>query len=161
MTKLRSAPVWMVMGIIVVLLLAVGSTRDSGPRTQGDRIDAITKRIACPTCDGESVYVSRASAAEAIRRQVARDVAAGSMADDEIIASIADTFKAQVLLVPRATGFDSLVWVLPIVALVCAVAGLWSAFRRWKVLNSGTASDDDVALVERMLAEDPVVEDGI
>jgi cytochrome c-type biogenesis protein CcmH/NrfF len=25
--------------------------------TQGDRIDAITKRIACPTCDGESVYV--------------------------------------------------------------------------------------------------------
>lgn len=149
------------MGVIVVLLLSVGSTRDSGPRTQGDRIDAITKRIACPTCDGESVFVSRASAAEAIRRQVARDVAAGSMDDDQIIASIADTFKAQVLLVPRATGFDSLVWVLPIVALVCSVAGLWSAFRRWKRQNTGSATSEDEALVERLLAEDPVDEDGL
>lgn len=159
MRKLRSTPVWMAMGIIVVLLLSVGSTRDSGPQTQGDRIDAITKRIACPTCDGESVYVSRASAAEAIRRQVARDVSTGSMSDDQIISSIAQTFKAQVLLVPRATGFDSLVWVLPIVVLVCAVAGLWSAFRRWKTMNSGTASNEDVVLVERLLAEDPTDED--
>lgn len=159
MTKLRSTPVWMVMGIIVVLLLSIGSTRESGPRTQGDRIDAITKRIACPTCDGESVYVSRASAAEAIRRQVARDVSTGSMSDDQIISSIADTFKAQVLLVPRATGFDSLVWVLPVVVLVCAVAGLWSAFRRWRTMNTGTASNEDVALVERLLAEDPTDED--
>lgn len=156
MKRLKSAPVWVVMGIIVVLLLSIGSTRDSGPRTQSDRIDAITKRIACPTCDGESVYVSRASAAEAIRRQVARDVAAGSMGDNQIIASIADTFKARVLLVPRATGFDSLVWVLPIAALVCSVAGLWSAFRRWRRQNAGHATSDDVALVERLLAEDPV-----
>lgn len=159
MTRLKSTPVWVVMGIIVVVLLSIGSTRDSGPRTQGDRIDAITKKIACPTCDGESVYVSRASAAEAIRRQVARDVAAGSMGDDQIIASIADTFKAQVLLVPRATGFDSLVWVLPILALVCSIAGLWSAFRRWKRQNAGTATSEDVSLVERLLAEDPVDEE--
>jgi cytochrome c-type biogenesis protein CcmH/NrfF len=96
----------MLMGFIVVALLAIGSTRDSGPMTQGDRIDSITKHIACPTCDGESVYVSRATAAENIRKQVARDVAAGELSDDEIVASIARTFKAQVLLVPRATGFD-------------------------------------------------------
>ena len=63
MKKLKSWPVWMLMGVIVVALLAVGATKDSGPRTQGDRIDAISKRLACPTCDGESVYVSRASAA--------------------------------------------------------------------------------------------------
>ena len=124
MKKLKSWPVWMLMGFLVVALLAIGSTRDSGPMTQSDRIDSITKHIACPTCDGESVYVSRATAAENIRKQVARDVAAGELSDDEIVASIARTFKAQVLLVPRATGFDSLVWVLPIAVLICAVAGL-------------------------------------
>lgn len=159
MKKLKSWPVWMLMGLLVVALLTVGTTRDSGPLTQSDRIDSITKHIACPTCDGESVYVSRASAAEAIRNQVARDVSAGKMTDDEIIGSIADRFKAQVLLVPRATGVDSLVWILPIAVFVCAVAGLWVAFRKWRTANRGEATDDDVALVEKLLAEDPTDED--
>ena len=159
MNKLKSWPVWMLMGLLVVALLTVGTTRDTGPLTQSDRIDSITKHIACPTCDGESVYVSRASAAEAIRNQVARDVSAGKMTDDEIIGSIADRFKAKVLLVPRATGVDSLVWILPIAVLVCAVAGLWVAFRRWRSENRGEATADDIALVEKLLAEDPTDED--
>ena len=161
MKYLKSWPVWMLMGLLVVALLTVGPTRDNGPLTQSDRIDSITKHIACPTCDGESVYVSRASAAEAIRNQVAREVRAGTMTDDEIIGSIANAFKAQVLLVPRATGVDSLVWIMPIAVLVCAVAGLWAAFRRWRRDNSGEASSDDVALVEKLLAEDPSDEDNV
>jgi cytochrome c-type biogenesis protein CcmH len=161
MKKLKSWPVWMLMGFLVVALLAIGSTRDSGPMTQSDRIDSITKHIACPTCDGESVYVSRATAAENIRKQVARDVAAGELSDDEIVASIARTFKAQVLLVPRATGFDSLVWVLPIAVLFCAVAGLLVAFRRWRGQNVLGATDEDVAMVEKLLVEDPTDEDNV
>ena len=149
------------MAVLFVALLSVGTTRDKGPLTQSDRIDAITKRIACPTCDGESVYVSRASAAESIRRQVARDVAAGTKSDDQIIGSIADTFKAQVLLVPRATGIDSLVWVLPIAVLVCAVAGLAVAFRRWRSQNQSDATDDDFALVNKLLGEDPTDDENV
>jgi cytochrome c-type biogenesis protein CcmH/NrfF len=151
----------MLMGLIVVALLTIGTTRDNGPLTQSDRIDSISKHIACPTCDGESVFVSRASAAEAIRKQIARDVSAGTMTDDEIIGSIAQAFNGKVLLVPRATGIDSLVWIMPIAVLVCAVAGLWAAFRRWRRDNSGEASSDDVALVEKLLAEDPTDEDNI
>lgn len=152
---------WMLMGIVTVALLAVGSTRDSGPLTQAERIDAISKRIACPTCDGESVYVSRATAADAIRRQVARDVAEGRLSDDEVIATIAESFNAQVLLVPRATGIDSLVWVLPIAVLVCAVAGLAVAFRRWRVQAAMEASDADFVLVDKLLADDPRDEDNV
>ncbi len=154
MTRVKSWPVWMFMAVLTVALLAVGTTRDNGPLTQSDRIDAISKRIACPTCDGESVYVSRATAAEAIRKQVARDVSAGKLTDNEIIGSIANAFNAQVLLVPRATGLDSLVWVLPIAVLVCAVVGLGVAFRRWKQQNTGDASAEDFALVNSLLGED-------
>ena len=142
------------MALITVSLLAVGTTRDKGPLTQGDRIDAITKRVACPTCDGESVFVSRASAAEAIRKQVAREVAAGVKTDTEIIGSIAQSFNAQILLVPRATGLDSLVWVLPIAVLVCAVAGLAMAFRKWRRQNTAGATGDDFELVNKLLADD-------
>ena len=154
MKNLKSWPMWMLMGIVTVSLLAVGTTRDTGPLTQGDRIDAITKRVACPTCDGESVFVSRASAAEAIRKQVAREVAAGEKSDTEIIGSISDSFNAQILLVPRATGLDSLVWVLPIAVLVCAVAGLAMAFRKWRRQNTAGATGDDFALVNKLLADD-------
>lgn len=152
---------WMLMGLLVVALLTVGTTRDGGPLTQSDRIDSITKHIACPTCDGESVFVSRASAAEAIRNQVARDVRTGTMTDDQIIGSIADSFNAKVLLVPRATGIDSLVWILPIAVLVCSIAGLWAAFGRWRRDNSGEASSEDVALVEKLLAQDPTDEENV
>lgn len=155
MKKLKSWPMWMLMGIVTVSLLAVGTTRDSGPLTQSDRIDSISKRIACPTCDGESIYVSRATAADAIRKQVARDVAAGQLSDDEIIAGIAESFDAQVLLVPRATGIDSLVWVLPIAVLVCALAGLAVAFRRWRSQIAADATDEDFVLVQKLLGEDP------
>jgi cytochrome c-type biogenesis protein CcmH len=145
---------WVLMALITVSLLAVGTTRDKGPLTQGDRIDAITKRVACPTCDGESVFVSRASAAEAIRKQVAREVAAGEKSDTEIIGSIANSFNAQILLVPRATGLDSLVWVLPIAVLVCAVTGLALAFRKWRRQNTVGATGEDFALVNKLLADD-------
>ncbi len=142
------------MGVIVVVLLSVGATRDAGPLTQLERIDEITQRIACPTCDGESVFVSRAAAAEAIRNQVARDVGAGVMSDDQIVGSIANTFQSKVLLLPRATGIDSLLWILPIVALVCSLAGLGAVFRRWKKQNANVASPEDVAMVEKLLIED-------
>jgi len=142
------------MGVIVVVLLSIGATRDSGPLTQSERIDEITQRIACPTCNGESVYVSRAAAAEAIRKQVARDVGAGVMSDDQIVGSIANTFQSKVLLLPRATGIDSLVWILPIAALVCSLAGLGAVFRRWKKQNANVASPEDVAMVEKLLIED-------
>lgn len=152
MSRLKSWPVWMLMGVLFVALLSVGATRDSGARTQADRIDAITKRIACPTCDGESVYVSRAPAAEAIRNQVARDVADGAKNDDEIVAAIARTFDSKVLLVPRSTGLESLVWVLPMAVLACSAAGLAAAFRRWRRDPVPDKTVNDENLVDSLLA---------
>jgi len=161
MGRIKSWPVWMLMGLIVVVLLTIGATRDNGPLTQSERIDAISQRLACPTCNGESVYVSRAAAAESIRNQVARDVSAGKLTDDEIIDAIASTFEARVLLVPRATGFDALVWVLPIAVAVCSVTALGFAFRRWRKDQGAVPSEDDVALVERLLADDPTDEENV
>ena len=158
--RITSWPSWMLMGLIVVVLLTVGGTRDNGPLTQSERIDSISQRVACPTCDGESVYVSRAAAAEAIRNQIARDVAKAELTDDEIIASIASSFQAKVLLVPRATGFDALVWVLPIAVGVCSVVGLGFAFRRWRH-QAAVPTADDVALVEHLLAMDPTDEENV
>ena len=150
------------MLVLTIALLAFGASRTSGPSTQAERIDGISKRLACPTCSGESVYVSRASAAESIRNEIARQVASSQRSDDQIVSYIEDRFPGSLLL-PRAEGVDSLVWILPVVALVCGFGGLVVVFRRWKREGSVEATDDDVAVVRAALAayDDPTDDDNI
>lgn len=151
MSKVKQPTVWVVMLIIVGLLLAVGASHDGGPRTQQERVDAISKRLACPTCQGESVYVSRASAAVSLREEIARQVGSGTRSDDQIVAYVEQRFGGQVLLVPRSSGIDALVWALPVAALICALVGLVAAFRRWKVSNVPEISDAERELVQKAL----------
>jgi cytochrome c-type biogenesis protein CcmH len=153
--RVKRWPGWVVLVLVLVGFVAVGAARDAGPRTQQERIEAIAKRLACPTCDGESVYESRASSSENIRREIAREVAAGQLSDDEIVASLEERFGAAVLLVPRSTGIEALVWALPVTVLVLAVAGLAVAFRRWRHEVTAEATEADRALVaEALLAEE-------
>lgn len=151
--RLKSPAGWLAILFVFVVLLVVGVRRDSGPSTQQERIDAVAQRLACPTCDGESVYESRGSASVAIKKEIARLVADGEMSDDRIVASIESSFGSDVLLVPRATGFDSLVWALPVGVGVVAVAGLAIAFARWRAAAAQHATPEDEDLVRRALDE--------
>ena len=147
MKKLNSLPTWILMLLLTVGLLAFGIMRDRGPLTQQGRIDAISQQLACPTCNGESIYVSRAPAAEAIRNEIAREVAAGQSSDDQIVAVIEQSFPGSVLL-PRTDGVESLIWILPVVALVGGLCVLALVFRRWKNAAILNASDEDFAIVD-------------
>lgn len=146
------------MLLLVGVLLAIGATRSGGPLTQQDRIDSIAKNLACPTCSGESVYVSRAAAAESIRTEVARQVGSGIRSDDEVITFIAQRFGGQVLLVPRVTGLDALVWALPAAALVISMSLLVSLFARWSRSKPKAPTAEDEKLVNRALAQETTKE---
>ncbi len=145
--RVKSLPGWLLALFVFVVLMAVGVQRDSGPSTPQERIDAVAQRLACPTCDGESVFESRGSASVAIKKEIARLVSDGQLSDGEIVKSIESSFGSDVLLVPSATGIDSLVWALPVAAGVLAIVGLGLAFRRWRRMSTTIASDADAVLV--------------
>jgi cytochrome c-type biogenesis protein CcmH len=153
--SLKGWPAWIVLIFAVVGLLAFGATRDTGPRTPDERIESISKRLACPVCSGESVYESRNPASNQIREAIKQAVADGDQTDDEIIAEIAVAYQGEELLVPTASGVEALAWALPATAFVIAVVGLSVAFRRWRAASAalGQATEDDYELVAAALAE--------
>lgn len=147
--QLKRWPSWVLLAFVVVGFLAVGSTRESGPRTPDERVEAISKRVACPVCQGESVYESRHPTSENIKDAIQDRVEEGVLTDDEIIQSIVGARQGQELLVPTADGVEALAWALPATAFVVGAAGLTVAFRRWQ-RNSATlapATEADFALV--------------
>jgi cytochrome c-type biogenesis protein CcmH len=153
--RLKRWPGWALMVLVVVPVLAVGATRDAGARSPEERVEEISKRLACPICDGESVYESQNSASSAIRSEIRAQVTTSDATDDEVIGYIVQNFGAQTQLVPSASGFDSLVWALPTAALVCAAVGLGVAFRRWRAAVDTMPDDADRALVAEALADEP------
>jgi cytochrome c-type biogenesis protein CcmH len=147
-TWLKRWPAWLLMAVVLAAALTIGVTRAGGPRTNEERVEAIAKTIKCPVCRSESVFDSKADASQNIRDEIARQVAAGRT-DDQIRAFVNARFQDQgLLLVPPKSGIDSLVWVLPVVALVLAAGGLAVAFRRWRLAPDTVPTDDDRALVD-------------
>jgi len=157
---LKKWPGWVLLVMVVAGFLAFGSTRDVGARTPEERVEEISKQLACPVCDGETVYESRNTSSTSIRAEIKAQVSTTDATDDEIIAYIVQQFGAKTQLLPKASGFESLVWVLPAVALVCAGVGLFFAFRRWQRNVDTVPDDDDRARVEAALAQAEAPVDG-
>jgi cytochrome c-type biogenesis protein CcmH len=152
--RLKSWPGWILMALVAVTFLVVGATRTAGPQSQEDRVDDLTQRIACPVCDGESVFESQNAASRRLRNQVEDLVRQNELSDEQILTFIDSRNEGDLLLVPKASGVDALVWVLPAVGFVVGVTGLGLAFRRWKLEADelGDPTEADRALVEEALA---------
>ncbi len=155
MKRLKRWPGWVLLVMVVAGLLAFGTTRDAGARTPEERVEEISKQLACPICDGETVYESRNTQSASIRTEIKAQVTTTDATDDEIIAYIVQNFDAKTQLVPKATGFESLVWVLPSAAFVCAAVGLYFVFRKWRLAADLVPDEDDRALVAAELKAEP------
>lgn len=137
---------WLAMVAVLALGLFVGVTTGRQARSEGDRFRNLTRSIACPVCDGQSVANSDSDAAKGIRARIAQRIDEGA-SDARIRDELAAAYGPQILLTPGRSGIDSLVWTLPVAALVVALAGLAVAFRRWGSGGGSRASDEDRALV--------------
>ena len=151
-------PGWLALLFVVVGLLAIGVTQDTGPQTPEERITALEKRLACPVCQGESVYESRNAASVQIRELIRQGVEAGQLSDQQIIDGIVTRYNGEELLVPTSSGVEALAWALPAAAFVAGVAGLVVAFRRWhaSAQQLGDPTEEDYALVAAALEHERI-----
>jgi cytochrome c-type biogenesis protein CcmH len=150
---------WIAIAVVLGITLFIGTRTSSTPPTNADRLLTISRTIKCPVCSGESVAESNASVSVAIRADIGKRLEQGQT-DDQIRQYYADTYGEYILLTPQATGVTSLVWILPVIGLVLALAGLVVVFRRWKVRGDVHATAADRELVGRAL-DDGVDESGM
>lgn len=153
---LRSAALrrwsWLAIVALVVVALVRNAVDDGPPRSTPDRVQAIAATLKCPVCESQSVADSEVAAARSIRAEIERRIEAGED-DDAIRDAIAAAYGEDVLLTPSGSGFAGLVWILPVVALVLALAALTATFARWRHRATTSASDEDRALVEGALRD--------
>jgi len=159
--SIKRWPSWVLLLFVVAALLGIGTTRDAGARTPEERVEEISQQLACPVCNGETVYESRNTGSVQIRELIRQRVSEGVLSDQQIIDGIVDgPVEGVELLVPRSSGVEALAWVLPSAAFVIGAAGLAIAFRRWgeSARSLGSASPEDYALVEAAIAEAAITE---
>ena len=153
---LKRGPGWVILGAVFIGLLAFGTLRDNDPAVGDERVQSLTERVACPTCVGESVAQSRSSSSNQIRTRITELVDEGVLTDREILQELELAYGSRTLLIPKGTGFDALVWIIPVAALVVAVAALAATFVRWRRESAalGVPTRDDRDLVAAALDDE-------
>jgi cytochrome c-type biogenesis protein CcmH len=139
---------WAALVALVIVALVMARDGGSSEDGTGGRVEQLTERLRCPTCQGLSVADSPSSTARAITEDVRRRVD-GGQADGQILQAYVDRYGEWILLSPRSAGAGVVVWALPVAAVVIAAGALALAFRRWRREPTTPATDADRALVAR------------
>jgi len=102
--------------------LVIGSgVLNSAPLTPAQRAVGIETGIKCPSCEDLSVANSSAQTAVIVRNTVRQLIGEGK-SDQQIQAYLVSRYGAAIVLVPPATGWSLLVWVLPLGGGALAIA---------------------------------------
>lgn len=141
----RWLPVFL-LGIVFAGAMFVAAQPDTDRATS--RAERLAMELRCPECRGQSVAESEASSARAAFTYIEERVAAGAT-DAQIKADLESRFGASILLRPPARGVSGLVWVVPIVVGVAALAGLAVLVQRWRSRPLFDATDADAVLVAK------------
>jgi cytochrome c-type biogenesis protein CcmH/NrfF len=120
--------------VAVLVLVAAGlwqAGRDRGG-TLDQRTDAVAAQLRCPTCQGQSVAMSRSEIAAAMRAEVRGQLAAGRT-PEQVRDWFADRYGPAVLLDPPRRGVGLLLWLVPAALLAGGLLGTVAVVRRRRV----------------------------
>lgn len=139
---------WVAMAVVLLVALGLGRKQH---RSFEQKVTSVARTVKCPQCPTESAAESDATAAQGVRTEIATRLRQGQSAD-QIRSYFSEKYGPGILLTPSRSGFESLVWILPVVAVALGLAGLAFAFRRWRHAGPTKVSDEDRELVEAELA---------
>ena len=94
-----------------------------------ERARELSAEIRCMKCQNQSIDDSDAELASDLRILVRERIVAGD-SDQQVLDYLVDRYGEFVLLKPRLTGTNLLLWGAPMLALLAALFFAWRAFAR-------------------------------
>lgn len=91
---------------------------------------ALASELRCPVCQGLSIQDSPSELALQMR-DVIRDQLRSGQSPAQVRQYFLDKYGEWILLEPKPEGFNLLVYLLPVAALLAGVAIVWRAVRRF------------------------------
>ena len=157
----RGASAWPLAGALL-LLLAVppGAAGEVSP----EEVEQIALQLRCPVCQNLSVADSPSEMAKEMRGLIRERLERGETRE-EVLAYFVSKYGEWILLSPRASGFNLLVWILPFAAVLAGAVGIFAVVRRWNARARARPAAEahrspDPAYLERVRRELEATEGG-
>ena len=99
----------------------------------------IAAQLRCPVCSGQSVLESNAAIAQEMQEVIRERLERGD-GEREVLAYFREAYGDWIILRPRATGLNLLVYLLPPVVLLGGAFGLFIVLRRWSASGDAARS---------------------
>ena len=107
----------------------------------------ISAHLRCLVCQNQSIDDSNAGLARDLRILVRQRLTAGD-SNEEVVDYIVDRYGEFVLLKPRFTGHNLILWLGPFLVLILGAVALWSVYRR-RTARAGTETAENLSEEER------------
>ena len=140
MSKLRNQRLALLSLMILLALIVVGqaAAQSGGPVTD-DEVNEIAKEVYCPVCESTPLDVCETKAC-ADWRELIRTKLGEGQTKAEIFQYFANQYGDRVLASPPREGFNLILWVGPIVAVIIGAALFSWYLRRLRLAAAGNES---------------------
>ena len=124
------APFWMMVAGAAVLL-SVGCAGQQGETPIEEIAQGINRSLMCPVCPSETIDQSRVELAQQMRDLVVEMLEEGR-SKEEILDFFVSRYGEDVLAAPPKSGFNILVWIVPVLVLPVVVTILVMVLRNMR-----------------------------
>lgn len=146
-------------GLILILLavFVLGAlTAFAQEPVSDDEVNEIARNLYCPTCENTPLDACPTQACQDWRDEIRVQLSQGRTRQ-EIEQYFVERHGARVLAQPRFEGFDMLVWILPVLAVIVGGFFFWRYLRDLRIPagESDEVPEDDTAMVAQGSAQKP------
>lgn len=126
--------------LLLLALLVLAAPVAAQEPVSDDEVNDIARNLYCPICENTPLDVCPTQACQDWRDEIRAQLGQGR-SRQEIEDYFVARYGAQVLAQPRFSGFDLLVWILPVLAVLIGGAFFW---RYLRTLQDTQPDADDV-----------------
>jgi cytochrome c-type biogenesis protein CcmH len=145
----------------IVMALALAGSLGAAAADPGERLSdphleararALFRDVRCLVCQSQSIDESEASLAHDLRRLI-RDQVAEGRSDDQIRTYLVERYGEFVLLSPRVSLANAVLWAGPMLVVFLGLSVLILRWRRPPVAMSDDLSPDEEAALQKLKDE--------